>query len=57
MGNCVIASIGELVNSINNTIENVLQIPNVKITLEDIRYYSDINNTDRYKILLIPKKT
>ena len=56
MGNCVIASIGELVNSINNTIENVLQIPNVKITLEDIRYYSDINNTDRYKILLIPKK-
>lgn len=57
MGNCVIASIGELVTSINNTIENVLQLPNVKITLEDIRYYSDINNTDRYKILLIPKKT
>ena len=56
MGNCVIASIGELVTSINNTIENVLQIPNVKITLEDIRYYSDINNNDRYKILLIPKK-
>ena len=56
MENCVIASIGDLINSINNTIENVLQIPNVKITLEDIRYYSDINNTDRYKILLIPKK-
>ena len=56
MGNCVIASIGDLIYSINHTIENVLHIPNVKITLEDIRYYTDINNVDRYTPLLIPKK-
>ena len=56
MGNCVIASIDDLVDSINNTIESVLSMSSIKITQEDIRYYCDISKTDRYKTLLIPKK-